>query len=117
MTSNDIPALPVYGFDPNSLSGLISLIIAVLLPLAVGLLTKRSTSPGAKAVLLLAFAAIKSFLEAWLAAVNTEVTFAWVPVLITTVVNFAIAGAVHFNLWKPTGAAAAAQDTLVTDRP
>jgi hypothetical protein len=115
VTSNDIPALPVYGFDPNSVSGLLSLVIAVLLPLAVGLLTKQSTSPAVKAVLLLGFAAAKSFLEAWLAAVNTDVTFAWVPVLITVFVNFAIAGAVHFNLWKPVGASAAAQRAFTSD--
>ena len=115
MTADDIPALPVYGFDPQSLSGLLSLIIAVVLPLLVGLLTKRSTSPAAKAILLLAFAAVKAFLEGWLQAENTDVAFAFVPAAISTVVNFAIAAVVHLGLWKPTGAADAAQDTLVKD--
>lgn len=115
MTTDDIPALPVYGFDPQSVSGLLSLSITVLLPLLVGLLTKRSTSPGVKAVLLLLFAAVKSFLEAWLQAANTAVDFAFVPVAISVVVNFAIAAIVHFGLWSPTGASRAAQDTLVKD--
>src|SRR5688572_17258272 len=101
---------------PNSLSGLISLALTVLLPLAVGLLTTRPTSPGVKAVLLLAFAAIKSFLEGWPQARNTAVDFAFVPVAITTLVNFALTAVVHFGLWKPTGTAGAAQDTLVKER-
>ena len=109
MTDADIPSLPVYGFDPNSLSGLISLAITVLLPLVVGLVTTRTTSPGLKAVLLLAAAAIKSLLEAWLQAANSAVDFAFVPVAISIAVNFAIAVVVHFGLWKPVGAAAAAQ--------
>ena len=116
MTADDIPALPVYGFDPHSLSGLLSLAISVLLPLLVGLITKRSTSPAAQAVLLLAFSAAKSFLEGWLQATNSAVDFAFVPAAISTVVNFAIAVIMHFGLWKPTGAAGAAQDTLVKDR-
>jgi hypothetical protein len=117
MTTDDIPALPVYGFDPQSLSGLLSLAITVLLPILVGLLTKRSTSAGVKAILLLAFAAVKAFLEAWLQAANTSVDFAFVPVAISIVVNFAIAAVVHFGLFKPTGVSGAAQDTLVKDKP
>lgn len=116
MTSDDIPALPVYGFDPNSISGLISLIIAVLLPLVVGLITTRATSPGVKAVLLLIFAAVKSFLEGWLAARSAHIDFAFVPVAISTVVNLAIAVVAHFGLLKPTGATAAAQNSLIKDR-
>jgi hypothetical protein len=117
MTTDDVPNLPVYGFDPHSLTGLLSLAITVLLPILVGLVTKRSTSPGVQAVLLLAFASVKAFLEAWLQATNTSVDFAFVPVAISVVVNFAIAVVSHLGLWKPTGAAAAAQDSMVKDKP
>lgn len=116
MTTDDIPALPIYGFDPQSVSGLISLAIAVLLPLLVGLVTKRSTSAGTKAVLLLAFAAIKTFLEGWLQAADSAVDFAFVPAAIAVFVNFALAVVTHFGLWKPTGATDAAQRSLVHDR-
>jgi hypothetical protein len=116
MTESDIPALPVYGFDPSSISGLLSLAVTVLLPLLVGIVTTRTTSPGVKAVLLLAAAAIKSFLEAWLQAENTAVDFALVPVAISIAVNFAIAAVVHFGLWKPVGASAAAQRAFTADR-
>lgn len=109
MTDADIPSLPVYGFDPSSISGLLSLAVTVLLPLLVGLVTTRTTHPGVRATLLLAAAAVKSFLEAWLQAENTAVDFAFVPVAISIAVNFAIAVVVHFGLWKPVGAADAAQ--------
>lgn len=116
MTDADIPALPVYGFDPSSLTGLLSLIITVLLPLLVGLITTRTTSPAVRAILLLAFAAIKGFLEAWLQAINTDVDFAFVPVAITIAVNFVIAVVVHFGLWKPVGASAAAQRAFTSSK-
>lgn len=117
MTADDVPSLVVYGFDPNSISGLISLVIAVLLPLMVGLITTRTTSAGVKAVLLLAAAAIKGFLEGMLAARSQHVDFAFVPAAISTLVNFMIGVVVHFGLWRPTGAAGAAQDSLVKSRP
>lgn len=116
MTDADIPSLPVYGFDPASLSGLLSLAVTVLLPLLVGLVTTRTVSPGAKAVLLLFAAAVKTLLEAWLQAANSGVDFALVPVAISVAVNFAIAVVVHFGLWKPVGASAAAQRTFTSDR-
>lgn len=117
MTADGIPALPVYGFNPQSLSGILSLIITVVLPLLVGLVTKRSTRPGVQALVLLTFAAVKSFLEGWLQAVNAGVEFAAVPTAISTVVNFVIAVVVHLGLWRPTGVAGAAQDTLIKDKP
>lgn len=112
---NEIPSLPVYGFDPTSITGLLSLVIAVVLPLLVGLMTKQSWSPGAKATLLLLFAAVKSFVEAWLDAANTSQPFLWTAVAVTIMTNFVIAVAVHFGLWRPTGATDAAQRSLVKD--
>jgi hypothetical protein len=111
-----MPELPVYGFAPD-LGGLLGLLITVGLPILVGLVTTRSTSPAAKAVLLLLLTALKSVLEAWLQAENTAVALDPVPVIYTTAINFVIAVAVHFGLYRPTGATAAAQDTLVKDRP
>ena len=112
---SDVPTLPVYGFEPN-LGGLLSLAITIALPILVGLVTRRSTSAGVKAVLLLALAAVKTVLEAWLQAANTSVDFVWIPVAYTTAINFLIAVALHFGLFKPTGMAGAAQDSLVRDK-
>ncbi|MBF9135338.1 hypothetical protein I0C86_41545 [Plantactinospora sp. S1510] len=113
---SDLPALPVYGFRADA-GGLLSLAITILLPILVGLITRRSTSAGTKAVLLLTLAAVKVILEAWLQAANTAATFEWIPVVYTTAVNLAIAVAVHFGLYRPTGATDAAQRSLVADRP
>ncbi|MER7331649.1 MULTISPECIES: hypothetical protein [unclassified Micromonospora] len=112
---SDVPALPVYGFAPN-LGGLLSLAITVLLPILVGLVTRRSTSASAKAVLLLLLSAVNAVLSAWLQAENTAAVFEWIPVVYSTAINFGIAVAVHFGLFKPTGAASAAQGSLVKDK-
>jgi hypothetical protein len=113
---NDIPALPVYGFAPN-LGGLLSLVITIVLPILVGLVTRRSTSAGVKATLLLALSAVNAVLSAWLQAENTNAVFEWIPVVYSTAVNFVIAVAVHFGLYKPAGVSDAAQRSLVKDRP
>jgi hypothetical protein len=105
---NDLPELPVYGFTPD-LGGLLGLILTVVLPIIVGLVTTRSTSPAAKALLLLTLAAAKTVTEAWLMAVNKGVDFALVPVLLSVAVNFGIATAMHFGLYRPAGVSAAAQ--------
>lgn len=112
---NEIPELPAYGFDPTSVSGLLSLVLTLLLPLLVGLMTKQSWSSGLKAVLLLVLSAVKAFVEAWLDAANSGAEFLWTAVAISVVTNFVIAVVVHFGLWKPTGASDAAQRSGVKD--
>jgi hypothetical protein len=112
---NEIPQLPAYGFDPTSMSGLLSLAVTVALPILVGLLTRQSTGAGVKAVLLLAFSAVKAFLEAWLDAENSGVPFLWTAVAVSVGVNLLIAVAVHFGFFKPTGVTGAAQRSLVKD--
>lgn len=116
MDDPSLAPLPVYGFAPN-LGGLIGLLIIVVLPLIVGLLTKQSWSAGTKGLVLLALAAIKSILEAWLAAVNTTASFAVVPVIYTTVINFLIAVAVHFGLLRNTSVGRKAQNSGNVDGP
>lgn len=112
----DVPTLPVYGFEPT-LGGLLSLAVTVILPILVGLITRKSTSPAVQAVLLLAFAAVKTVLTAWLQAENTAAEFVWIPVVYSTLVSFGIAVALHFGLWRPTGVADAALRSGVKDKP
>lgn len=102
----------VFVFEPNA-GGFLSLVATVLLPILVGLVTQRSWSSGLKAVLLLLLAAVKTFVEAAIAASNDSVPFMIWPVLINVAVTFVIAVAVHFGLWRPTGVADRAQDSLV----
>jgi hypothetical protein len=97
----DLPELPLYGFSPD-LGGVIGLLITFVLPLAVAVLTKASWGVGTKGSLLLALAAVKSILEAWLMSTNTDVAFEFAPTLYTTVINFVIAVAIHRGLYKGT---------------
>lgn len=103
-----------YAFEPN-LVGLLSLILTVVLPLLVGLITRKSTNAGVKSVLLLLGSGVASVLQVWLAAASSHIHFVWFAVVYNAVVNFAIAVAIHFGLWKPTGVAEAAQNTLNKD--
>ena len=110
MNPDGLPVLPGYMFD-QSWQGLVSLALAVLLPVIVGLLTKASWSPGLKALLLLGLAALKSFGEAWLVAgpdFNVE-QVAWAIGL-----NFAIAVTMQYGLYKHT-ITPRVQDMLVRD--
>lgn len=86
------------------------LVITFILPLLVGLVTTRVTHPGTKAVVLLALAAADSFIVE-LAAGGPG----WNAgnALVLTLVNFTLAVATHFGLWKPTGVARRAQDAFV----
>jgi len=102
-------------FEPTT-AGLLALALQFVLPLVVGLVTKRSWPSGVKAVLLLFLTAVGQLLTAWLDAENTHVALEWKAVLWSIGVGFVISVAVHFGLWRPTGAADAAQDALVSDK-
>lgn len=100
-----------YTFQPD-LGGVLGLLVTIVLPIIVGLVTKRSTSATFKSLFLLFLAYVSAFLSAWLAAANKGVDFDILVVLYNGVINFVIAIAVHFGLWKPTGATDKAQDSL-----
>ncbi|MBT2453237.1 hypothetical protein [Streptomyces sp. ISL-86] len=85
------------------------LLTAFVLPVLVGLVTTRVTHPGTKAVVLLALSAVDSFIVE-LAADTPGWNASNAAVL--TLVNFVVAVATHFGLWKPTGIARRAQDAF-----
>lgn len=91
---------------------MLSLLIGVVLPILVGIVTKVTTHPGAKAVLLALLSAVSGFLTEW---AGTD-AFNWASALITWLGTFMVAVAVHFGVWKPTGITAAVQGIGVTDR-
>jgi hypothetical protein len=98
-------------------AGLLALVIQFVLPLLVGLVTKRSMSPGIKAVLLLALTAVTQFVTAWLDAVTNTAHFGWQPIVFNIVVGFVISVAAHFGLWAPTGTTDKVQDAGIKDTP
>lgn len=103
MDSVVFPQLPTYLFDP-SVAGILSLLLTFILPLVAALFMKQSWSAFTKGLVLLALAAVKAYLEAWLGAVNAGEDFGFIEALYATVVNFGIAVAAYFGLLKGTGA-------------
>ena len=102
MDSVVLPNLPTYLFAPN-LAGVLSLILTVLLPLGAALLMKQSWSTSAKGLVLLALAAVKAFVEAWIGATDTGADFNVATAAYAVVVNFGIAVAAYFGLLRNTG--------------
>jgi putative effector of murein hydrolase len=87
----------------------IGLLISVVLPVLVGLVTKRVTHPGVKAVLLLALSTLNGFLVEF---ANPGPDYDLGTAVILTLVSFATGVLAHFGLWKPAGVSAKAQAAL-----
>ncbi len=88
---------------------IIGMLVAVVLPLIVGLVTKRMTDSGVKAGLLAALAALTGALTEFGNMLTTGEPFNVAMALVMIVVAFITAVGMHFGLYKPTGAAAAVQ--------
>lgn len=114
MDSIILPELPTYLFAPN-LAGFLSLALTVLLPLGAALLMRQSWSTSAKGTVLLALAAVKAFLEAWLGAATDNATFNVAEVGYAIAVNWGIAVAVYFGFLKGTSVQQAAIRSGVKD--
>lgn len=98
-------------FDPSDqLVAALTLLVTVLLPVLVGLVTKATTSPGAKAVLLAVLSAITGVASALIQAEGAVDLY---PLALNAISVFVIAVATYYGLWKPTTVAAKAQASLV----
>ena len=96
-------------FQPN----IWGVLIGVVLPIAVGLVTKAVTNPSAKATLLMLLTAINGFLTEFIAAQASGTNYDVSTALYTWVGSFVVAVAVHFGFWKPAGTTAWAQRNMV----
>lgn len=90
----------------------LNICVSLLLPLLVGVLTKASWNRNLKAVLLLLAAAFSAGVTDLITAGTLE---GWKLILEQTAINWLIAVATHFHLWKPTGVAADVAKLGVTD--
>lgn len=88
---------------------IIGLIVSTVLPLLVGLVTTVNISGGVKAVILAALAAVTGLGTELLAAINSGTTYDLGTGLLVALGAFLIAVGMHFGIWKPVGASAAAQ--------
>lgn len=94
---------------------LLTFIVAILLPLAVGLVTKLDTKPARRAILLALFAAIAGFLNELITAISTGGSFNVSEALFLWVGIFVVSVAAHFGVLKPTGLSTKAQAALGGD--
>lgn len=87
----------------------IGLFISIGLPVLVGLVTKRVTHSGVKAVLLLALSILNGFLVEF---ANPGPDYDFGTAVVLSLVAFAVGVLSHFGLWKPTGVSTKAQAAL-----
>lgn len=88
---------------------LVGLLVATILPILVGLVTKVVTSSATKAVLLAALAALDGLGTQALAAHSDGTSFDLGNGLLQALTYFLVAVAMHFGLWRPTTVSAKAQ--------
>ena len=100
-----------------SWSLIIEALVAVILPLVVGLITTRATPSATKALLLAGLNILSTGLTDLLFAINTEADFDLGNWLVAAITSFATSAATYYGLWKPTGTAAALQRVGSKDSP
>lgn len=92
----------------------VQLILTVIMPIAVGLVTTRTTSGAVKAWLLAAFTLVTSLLLQLADALSSASAFDLGVALLSAIPAFAISVATYYGLWKPTGVGKAAQNIDTT---
>jgi hypothetical protein len=88
---------------------IIGLLVSTVLPLLVGIVTTRVTRPGRKAALLAGLAALTGFLSELGDALTSGTAYDVGTGLVFALTSFLVAVGLHFGIYKPTGASAAAQ--------
>jgi len=107
-----LPELPTYLTQMN-LTGFLSLIITMVLPLVAAFFIKQSWAKPAKFFILVIIAGIKAVLEAWLASTQNHVHFSVGPVLYVTGLNVVLAIVTYVGLLKGTSV----QQAAITSGP
>ena len=97
-----VPVVPVFG---STGAMILWLAVTVVMPIAVGLVTRISTPPSVRALLLVALSITNGLLSEALAAGDG---YDWRKAVTQAVVAFVIAVATQFGVWKPTGVSAKA---------
>lgn len=103
--------LITFSLDPALV---IQLILTVLMPIAVGLVTTRTTSGKIKAWLLAGLTLATSLVTGIGDALASGTSFDIGVALLLAIPAFAISVATYYGLWKPTGVGVAAQDVEAT---
>lgn len=92
-------------------------VITVVLPVLVGLVTKKITSSGAKAVLLAGLSVVSSLLTEIMNATQSGATYDLGRGLLVALFTFIGAVSLHYGLFKPVGVAEKAQEVGMGKEP
>lgn len=101
----------VFTIDP---AVAIQLLLAVILPIVVGLVTTRVTRGSVKAWLLAGLTLVTALITGLGDAVAGQHVFDLGRALFLALPQFCISVAMYYGLWKPTGIGAKAQDVEAT---
>lgn len=101
-----------FTLDPATV---VQLLIAFILPVLVGLVTTRVTSPAVKAWLLAGLSLITSLLVELGRSIASGTTYDLGVALLAALPAFVVSVASYYGLLKPTGITAAVQDVGVKD--
>lgn len=115
-----VPSAPVaagettvaFTLDP---AAVVQLLIAFILPVLVGLVTTRVTSPAVKAWLLAGLSLVTSLLVELARALTAGTVYDLGVALLAALPAFVVSVASFYGLWKPTGVTATVQDIGVRD--
>lgn len=91
---------------------LLTLLVQVILPLAVGLVTKKSTNKHVKTALLALFTVLNTGLVDYLSG-NHNLA----GLVLTGAIGLIISLTTHYGLYKPAGFTDRVQDALIKDKP
>jgi hypothetical protein len=101
-----------FTMDPATV---VQFLIAFVLPLLVGLVTRQTVSAGVKAVLLAGLNLALSLLTELGRALSAGQVYDLGAALFLALPAFVMSVGGHFGIWKPTGTSEKAQLALVTD--
>lgn len=101
----------VFSLDPATV---VQLLLTIIMPIAVGLVTTRTTSGSSKAWLLAGLTLVTSLLTQLASSIANETAYDLGVALLAAIPAFAISVSTYYGLWKPTGVGKASQDVEVT---
>jgi hypothetical protein len=96
-------------------AGIISLLIGVVLPNAVGYFTNESMNKGLKAAILAGLSGVSAVLAQWLDALNNHQHFLWQASVLSALTTWLLAEGTYLRIWKPSGLSDKLQRKGVTD--
>lgn len=101
------PVAVAFTLDP---AAVVQLLLAVVMPVLVGLVTTRVTSAGRKAWLLALLTLVTSLLIELGRSITAGTTYDLGVALLSALPAFVVSVSAHYGILKPTGISGAAQD-------